>query len=167
MVKGLKQEKDDPMIRILLKSVYDAFDYVMNHYYPAGQREFAKLTDTYAVISIQDTHTDGFGFEFVENKFCKGVLTLYFDDIFKEVDNAILFSEDDAEEIIDFVLAHRNVDTLLVHCYGGESRSRAVAAFIVSMFGKDNSLYFITGRPNEVVYKTLVEAWNKRKNSHR
>lgn len=94
------------------------------------------------------------------------MLTLYFDDIFKEVDNAILFSEDDAEEIIDFVLAHRNVDTLLVHCYGGESRSRAVAAFIVSMFGKDNSLYFKTSRPNEVVYKTLVEVWNKRKNSH-
>lgn len=34
------------MKRILLKSVYDAFDYVMDHFYPAGQEEFTKLTDT-------------------------------------------------------------------------------------------------------------------------
>ncbi len=50
------------MKRVLVRSVYDAFDYVMEHYYPAGQKEFVKREDTYAVISIQDTHTGGFGF---------------------------------------------------------------------------------------------------------
>ena len=152
------------MKRVLLKSVYDAFDYVMEHYYPYGQEESAIRTDTYAVISIQDTHTDGFGFVFTENKFCKDVLTLYFDDIISPVEGAVLFSSDDANKIIDFVLANRRrVDTLLIHCYGGESRSRAAAAFVVKMFGKDNSRYFSTGNPNEHVYKTLTDAWNSRK----
>ena len=72
------------MRRILVKSLNEAFDFVMDHYYPAGCEEDAKRKDTYAVISIQDTHTGGFGVTFAENKFCKGVLTLYFDDVVKE-----------------------------------------------------------------------------------
>ena len=151
------------MKRILLKSVYEAFDYVMDHYYPFGQEEFARQSDTYAVISIQDTHTDGFGFEFTENRFCKGVLTLYFDDIVREIDGAVLFSEDDANDIIDFTMRARNVETLMVHCFGGESRSRAVAAFIVEMLGGDSGEYFRTGNPNEHVYSTLKKVWSTRK----
>ncbi|MBR2208216.1 MAG: hypothetical protein IJ859_05330, partial [Synergistaceae bacterium] len=66
-------------------------------------------------------------------------------------------------KIIDFVLSCKNVDTLLVHCYGGESRSRAVAAFVVKMYGQDNNFYFATGNPNEHIYNTLLKTWNKRK----
>ena len=154
------------MNKILLKSVYDAFDYVMDHYYPYGQEKYGTRTDTYAVISIQDTHTDGFGFVFTKNQFCKAVLTLYFDDIIKETEGAELFSSDDANKIIDFVLSNRKrFDTLIVHCYGGESRSRAVAAFIVKMFGQDNSRYFKTGNPNEYVYHLLLDTWENRKSS--
>ena len=108
------------MKRVLVKSVYDAFEYVMDHYYPFGLNEMVNRDDTYAVISIQDTHTKGFGFEFKENEYCKDVLTLYFDDIVKEVDGAKLFSEEDANKIIDFILVNRSVDTLLIHCYAGQ-----------------------------------------------
>ena len=138
------------MKRIMLRSVYDAFDYVMAHYAPAGMEEMAQKQDTYVVISIQDTHTEGFGFEFRANKYCKDVLTLYFDDTVKEVDGAVLFNQEHAE-------------TLLVHCYGGESRSRAVAAFAAKMLGTDNSRYFETGHPNPVVYETLEKVWKQRK----
>ena len=151
------------MKKVLLKSVYEAFDYVMDHYYPYGQEQYGTRSDTYAVISIQDTHTDGFGFVFTENQFCKAVLTLYFDDIIKEAEGAKLFSSDDANKIIDFVLTNRkSFDTLIVHCYGGESRSRAVAAFIVKMFGQDNRRYFETGNPNEYVYHLLSDTWKNR-----
>ena len=78
--------------RVLIKSVYDAFDYVMAHYYPYGLEALAERKDSYAVISIQDTHTEGFGIHFCENKFCKGVLTLMFDDVEREVPQAVLFS---------------------------------------------------------------------------
>lgn len=48
------------MKRVLVKSVHDAFGYVMEHYYPFGMADEAAeqgaLTDTYAIISIQDSH---------------------------------------------------------------------------------------------------------------
>jgi len=147
------------MKRIMLRSVYDAFDYVMAHYAPFGMEEMAEKQDTYAVISIQDTHTGGFGFEFKKNKYCKDVLTLYFDDIVKDVEGAVMFNKEHAEKIIRFVKKNKAADTLLVHCYGGESRSRAVCAFVAKMLGTDNSKYFETGHPNLVVYDTLVEVW--------
>lgn len=112
------------MKRVLVKSVHDAFSYVMEHYYPFGMADEAAeqgaLTDAYAVISIQDSHTEGFGFKFTENQFCKGVLTLLFDDIVTDVDGAVLFDDDMADQIISFIEKYRkSVDTMLVHCYAG------------------------------------------------
>lgn len=149
------------MKRVLVKSVYDAFDYVMAHYYPAGLEAFAEEKDSYAVISIQDTHTGGFGFVFTESPRCSGVLTLYFDDIEREVEGAVLFTRAQAEEIIRFIDGHREADTLLVHCYGGESRSRAVGAFAARMLGGDDSRCFREGNPNRRVYDTLLEVWQE------
>ena len=94
------------MRRILVKSLNEAFDFVMDHYYPAGCEEDAKRKDTYAVISIQDTHTGGFGVTFAENKFCKGVLTLYFDDVVKETKGAVLFDENMADSVIAFMQSY-------------------------------------------------------------
>ena len=150
------------MKRVLVKSVYDAFEYVMHHYYPFGLNEMVNRDDTYAVISIQDTHTKGFGFEFKENEYCEDVLTLYFDDIVKEVEGAKLFSEDDANKIIDFILVNRSVDTLLIHCYAGQSRSRAVGAFVLKMFNQDNTHYFEKYDPNRFIYDLLLNTYAKR-----
>lgn len=151
------------MKRVIVKSVFDAFEYVMQHYYPFGLEEFAEKKDTYAVISIQDTHTGGFGVKFSESKYCRGVLTLYFDDIVREVEGAVLFSEEMASQIIEFINEHKEVNTLLVHCYAGQSRSRAVGAFAVKMLGGNNELYFKTGNPNMYVYDTLMSVFEKQK----
>ena len=150
------------MKRILVRSVYDAFEYVMAHYYPPELEEFAEAKDSYAVISIQDTHTGGFGIRFAESRCCRGVLTLLFDDTFRETEGAVLFSEEMAGEIIDFIGSHLDADTLLIHCYGGLSRSKAVGAFAVKMLGGDNSRYFTESNPNMHVYRTLLRAWEKR-----
>lgn len=150
--------------RVLVKSVHEAFSYVMEHYYPFGMADEAaeqgSLTDTYAVISIQDSHTQGFGFQFTENQFCKSVLTLYFDDIIKEVDGAVLFDDNMADQIIEFIEKHKkSVDTLLVHCYAGQSRSKAIGAFAVEMLCGDNSRYFEEGSLNQYIYDVLESAW--------
>jgi len=155
------------MKRVIVKSVHGAFGYVMEHYYPFGMADEAAeqgaLTDTYAVISIQDSHTQGFGFQFTENQFCKGVLTLLFDDIVSEVDGAVLFDDDMADKIIDFIERCKiSVDTLLIHCYAGQSRSRAVGAFAFEMLGGDNSKYFEEGTPNQYIYDVLESAWVRR-----
>ncbi len=144
------------MKKIMVKSVHDAFEYVMQHYYPAGLEEMVERSDTYVVISIQDSHTGGFGVKFTENQFCKGVLTLYFDDIEREVDGAVLFSDEMAQEIIKFIRTYNNkVDTLLLHCYAGQSRSRAVGAFAFKMLGGDNSAWFEKYSLNHYVYNVL------------
>ena len=66
------------MNRVIVKSDLVGIVNVMEHYYPYGMAaeaaEQGALTDTYAVISIQDSHTGGFGVTFAENQFCKGVL---------------------------------------------------------------------------------------------
>lgn len=149
------------MKRVLVKSVYDAFDYVLEHYYPFGLEEFAQRTDRYAVISIQDTHTNGFGIQFTTSKSCVDVLTLFFDDIDKDVEGAKLFSEEQAEQIIRFIQKNEAAETLLVHCYGGESRSRAVGAFALEMLGESSKRLFETGHPNLYVYNTLKDAFVK------
>lgn len=148
------------MKRVLVKSVFDAFEYVMQHYYPAGMEALVEKADTYAVISIQDSHTDGFGITFVNNQYCKDVLTLKFDDIVRPVEGAVLFSEDMAKDIIRFIRRNQNnVETLLIHCYAGQSRSRAVGAFAVKILGGDNSTYFKRYNPNEYVYKVLEQTF--------
>ena len=147
------------MKRVIVKSVFDTFDYVMQHYYPAGMEDMAERSDTYAVISIRDTHTGGFGVAFTQSKYCKAVLTLYFDDVVREVEGAVLFTEDMALQIIDFIRQNTMADTLLIHCYAGQSRSRAVGAFAVQMLGGDNSKYFSQGSPNKHVYDTLETVW--------
>lgn len=145
------------MKRVLVKSVFDAFEYVMQHYYPAGMEDMVEKADTYAVISIQDSHTDGFGITFSENQYCKAVLTLKFDDIIRPVDNAQLFTVEMAEQIIQFIRNNQYVDTLLIHCYAGQSRSRAVGAFAVWFLGGDNTVYFEKYNFNEYVYDTLMQ----------
>ena len=147
------------MKRVVVKSVFDTFEYVMQHYYPAGLEKMVERSDTYAIISIQDTHTGGFGVTFTPSQYCQDVLTLYFDDVIREVDDAVLFTDEMAKQIIDFIKKNRKVGTLLVHCYAGQSRSRAVGAFAVKMLGGDNSRYFSQGNPNMYVYDTLETVW--------
>lgn len=151
------------MKRVLFLSVHEACEYALEHYYPFGMRDFAIRQDTYAVISIQDSHCGGFGVSFAENEFCKGVLTLQVDDIEREVEGAVLFDDDHAEQIIEFILSHRTqADTLLVHCYAGQSRSRAVAAFAAELLGQNSDGFFTTGSPNMHICNTLRSAWIRR-----
>lgn len=145
------------MKKVIVRSVFDAFDYAMQHYYPAGMENMVEKADTYAVISIQDSHTDGFGITFSKNKYCKDVLTLNFDDIVRPVEGAQIFTDKMAEQIIRFIHNNQDVDTLLVHCYVGQSRSRAVGAFAVWYLGGDNVQYFKKYNPNTYVYDKLME----------
>ena len=147
------------MKRVVVKSVFDTFEYVMHYYYLAGLEEMLERSDTYEIISIQDTHTGGLGVIFTPNQYCKDVLTLWFDDVIREVEGAVLFTDEMAGQIIDFIKKNRKVDTFLVHCYAGQSRSRGVGAFAVKMLGGDNSKYFSHGNPKTYVYDTLETVW--------
>ena len=150
-------------MEIKVMSVFDAFDYVLNHYAPYGCEEDSLFKDSFAIISIQDAQSNGFGFEFTESKFCKGVLTLEFDDVYKKVRGTVPFNKDMANQIIDFLDEYDGkVDTLIIHCYAGQSRSRAVGAFAKHFIGDDNTKLIENGSINMFVYDMLMKEYNKR-----
>lgn len=143
--------------RILVTSARNALRYVMGHFCEPGVTEYAEKTDTYAAISIQDTYGGGFGFELIKNKYCKDVLTLYFDDIEEPEHGLRLISFHQAIAIVKFIKDHsEDVDTLLIHCFAGVSRSRAVGVFareVLDIPTTDETEY------NKYVYSLLCQAW--------
>ena len=143
-------------MRILVLSLEETINYVMDNYAPPGCEEFTERTDDYAVISFQDTHLGGFGIEFKENKYCKGVLTLYVDDIVKEVGGAGLCYDEHANQIVSFADKHKDIiDTLVVHCYAGQSRSVAVGKALSELYNVNCSN--IKGKNlNEHIYSTMI-----------
>lgn len=148
------------MTQILMMSVQEAFEYVMDHYHPLELEDEAVRKDSYAVISIQDTHIGGFGFSFSRNKYCRDTLTLYFDDIEVATEGLTLFTSQQAGEIIEFILRNRTVDTLLVHCYAGISRTGAVADFALELLG---SRRHVMHSINSYVRNTLEDTWQRRR----
>lgn len=142
--------------RILVVSVKNALKYVLGHLPIPGVTEYPDKTDHYAAISIQDAAGGGFGFELRESRYCNGVLTLYFDDTEEPCEGLALMDETQARQIIDFIQEHRDVDTLLIHCFAGVSRSRAVGVFAGELLGvqvTEEKCY------NEHVYSTLKKVW--------
>ena len=150
-------------MEIKVMSVFDAFDYVLNHYAPYGCEDDSLFKDSFAIISIQDAQSNGFGFEFTKSKYCKDVLTLEFDDVYKKVSGTVSFNKDMANQIIDFLEEYDGkVDTLIIHCYAGQSRSRAVGAFAKYFIGDDNTKLIENGSINMFVYDMLMKEYNKR-----
>lgn len=138
------------MKQVLVKSLFDCFDYVTDY----------RGVETFCIISIQDAKKGGFGVEFVPTEHCKEVLTLHFDDAEEQTDHVTLFTAEQAVQIINFIRRnHHRADRLLVHCYAGQSRSMAVGAFAVKMLGGNNQRYFEVANPNQLVYQTLLHAW--------
>lgn len=113
------------------------------------------LKGKYIVISIRSTPSP---ITFTETDYLKGSLILQFADIepswveenggVEELKGKtdvplIVFSEEMAEQIIQFVQDHQDVETILVHCDAGVSRSRAVGAYLdwISNSKRDQASY--------------------------
>lgn len=89
-------------------------------------------------------------------------LELFFDDIDEPVKGYRLFSDDDANQIINFVQSNKNSTTLFViHCHAGISRSAAVAAALSRYYNGDERFYFNKFIPNIHVYSTIIKNTNK------
>lgn len=113
------------------------------------------LKGKYIVISSRSTPSP---ITFTETDYLKGSLILQFADIepswveenggVEELKGKtdvplIVFSEEMAEQIIQFVQDHQDVETILVHCDAGVSRSRAVGAYLDWIFNnkRDQASY--------------------------
>jgi predicted protein tyrosine phosphatase len=87
----------------------------------------------------------------------KDVLSLEFDDIVDYEENAKLFSEAQARQIIEFVMRCNAEETegLLVHCNAGVCRSAAVAKWVSEKYGLGFPLDY--DKHNKHVYRVLKE----------
>ena len=146
-------------------SVYDAFEYVMNHYVPYGiDISEALENDTYAIISIQDKQSKGFGIEFKESRSCLKTCTLYFDDVYKRTAGTTAFNKTTARKVLDFVESVKDeIDTLVIHCYAGQSRSYTIGRFLYDYGYTDDFDAYNTGSINPIIYETLGKCLNNKK----
>ena len=133
-----------------------------------------KSTENYVMISITSPYSPQANIELKEP--LMGILRLSFHDWNEkekeivektnsiESKKMIYFNKEMAQEILLFVMCYiKYVDLIVVHCEAGISRSAGVAGAIAKCFCGDDSYYFKHYIPNTLVYKTIVETWNKRK----
>lgn len=89
------------------------------------------------------------------------MLRLHFPDAetaSEQFPEAALFAPRHARAIWDFVLGHREVDRIVVHCDAGVSRSPAVAAALARVLEGDDAEYFAGRyRPNMRVYRMILD----------
>jgi predicted protein tyrosine phosphatase len=107
-----------------------------------------------------------------KNDFTQGVLQLAFDDLdnpgpstIRAMGEVVLFNEQMADQIIEFVNSHKDgVNCIVCHCDAGVSRSAGTAAALSKYFNNDDSEYFSSSgmysarrfSPNMRVYRILL-----------
>lgn len=139
------------MKQILAMSILHCFSLVMN-----------KSFTNYAIISVQDG-CDNLGISFKRSKRCKAVLELEFDDIDSDKEKGILFTNKNAEKIIRFVQRYEDIDTLIIHCNNGLSRSAAIKNALDECFELPS--LSIPAVMNRHIYSTIIKTWHKLQNA--
>jgi len=133
-----------------------------------------KIKEPYLYIYYRDPIND----TFVEYKksntgeYCVGSIGFYVHDIspekiYDKSRNWILFSENDAKKLVEFVKKNMNrVKLIVCQCMGGVSRSSATAAALDECINKTKrSSIWDDGRyvPNRLIYNSLKNKWNEGK----
>jgi predicted protein tyrosine phosphatase len=88
------------------------------------------------------------------------VLSLCFDDVELDMPGYALFSKYQAGLILDFADAAKDVDTMIVQCDAGISRSAAVGSFLTEYYGSDAKMFRAVNPctvPNQFVLGVLHE----------
>jgi len=129
---------------MLIRSVepHDEPHIIISIYTPGGPRARFKThkTATHAVLFVEFPDMNEHYWEIpVEQR-------IYRDDQ--------IFNATHANEILDFVDDHRDVESILCQCEGGLSRSVAVKAALDTLLNEDMTPYDGT---NALVYNTLLE----------
>jgi len=103
------------------------------------------------------------------NEHTLGRLNLFFWDLDQHApgqtqESCPLAQPGDGERIVDLVLEHPNAQQIVIHCTAGKSRSAAVAAALhLVLNGSDAPIFGNPQyRPNMLVYRHVLNAWNEK-----
>jgi predicted protein tyrosine phosphatase len=123
----------------------------------ARNAEFFRSEQPWAAISISSSGQ----FPVLSEANRVGLLRLVFEDVTQR-GTPKSFTSDQAAEILDFVADVWNrIETLLIHCDIGMSRSPAVAAALCRIYYRDDGRWFELEFPNRLVYDELLAAHDR------
>lgn len=136
---------------------------ILSRYEMYTRKVDPELLNNFKVISINDP---GDPLVFQDDP---RVLSLVFHDVEPDQNiepifgkSCVLFDEDHAEAIIDFLGECSPLDNLLVHCFAGISRSGAVGTFAREMFNVDYDRFRSMNPrivPNTHILRTLSDTY--------
>lgn len=88
----------------------------------------------------------------------RDILRLSFFDINEPIGNLTMVSNDDIEQIVEFVTKWKDeVQLIVTQCEAGISRSSGIAAGLSKWLNDDASFFFDNYLPNSLVYSKLVK----------
>lgn len=118
---------------------------------------YAPHTESSVIISITDPDRETNHFNEDAKNNIKSILRLQFFDVDSPDPGTI--TEDDAKRIADFAFYWKDkVDTIIVHCEAGQSRSAGAAAAILKAFTGHDEQIFDNPKytPNRTVYRSVL-----------
>ena len=119
---------------------------------------------SHIIISISTPHEKAPSIS--TNSKTKAILRIQFYDACNEIPNnqvenqAFIFNESHADKILTFVRENQCVDTVIVHCDAGMSRSPGVAAALTKLYDGDDTNFFKKYFPNSRVYHTILNTYH-------
>lgn len=90
------------------------------------------------------------------------ILRFQFSDIDNEIEGAVMFTPEMAQQIVGFFIGIEDLDTaeIIVHCEAGISRNAGIAAAIARWWGWDEQFFFDHYLPNRHFYRLVLEAFH-------
>lgn len=133
--------------------------------YPAREMKRIDPYRDHIIISVNEVGADPYPIN--TNRNTKDVIRLHFDDLEEETlsfrmaigRDARILTEEQADEILDFVERNSAISYIIVHCAAGVSRSPAIGAALSLIYngrGEDQR-FFDEFVPNRHVYRTILE----------
>jgi predicted protein tyrosine phosphatase len=151
-------------VRVLSKNMFDTL-------LPRMRIDESNV-DTQNAAFISIVNSDSIGTSYFKNEH-SNVLKLVFDDTTSQENHRrikqgqselTVFSREQAQQILDFVNKHKDVETFYVHCLAGRSRSGAVGTFINDIYGSQTFEQFLqsntTVSPNYYILALLRRVYN-------
>lgn len=124
----------------------------------ASNAELFRSDCPWAAISVSSTNI----FPGLHERNRVGLLQLVFADT-ADAQRSDSFNTALAAQILDFVRdVWDQVETILVHCEAGLSRSPAIAAAISRIYYDDDGPWFEFDFPNRLVFKLLIHVHSKK-----
>ncbi len=125
--------------------------------------EHYRTDHSHIAISITDPNSKPAKFV-NENDSLLDQLELQFYDLDRDTGqfpySRFTFTEANASKILHFVVKYENaVDTILVHCEAGISRSSGIAGALSLIYNGDDQHFFSMYLPNILVYRTILEVY--------